>query len=387
MNLLPREELETLVGDHEYPCLSLYIPTERMGAEVQQNRIRLKNLLQEAEGRLEENGMGRQEVSNDLQPARDLLDDDIFWQHQSDGLAIFLSPDHFNYFHLPLKFESQLVIGKNFHVKPLLPLYSGNGRFFILSLSQDNIRLLEGTRDSVDEIDVESLPANLAEALRHDEMQEHIQWSAGKGASTGGGRPLPTYHGHAVGDDNVKNDILRYFQKIDRGLMELLADERVPLVLAGVEYLLPIYREANSYNHLMEDAITGHPDEQSPEELHEQAWKILEPYFQRDQEEAVDRYAQLSGTGLASNDLTDVLPAAFYGRVDRLFVPLELEVWGTFDPDNRKMTVEQEPTGDNQDLLDLAAVQTFIQGGTVYAVTADQMPDGSNVAAIFRYEH
>jgi hypothetical protein len=39
----------------------------------------------------------------------------------------------------------------------------------------------------------------------------------------------------------------------------------------------------------------------------------------------------------------------------------------------------------DEDLLDLAALQTFSTGGTVYAVTPEQMPDKAQVAAIFHY--
>jgi hypothetical protein len=44
---------------------------------------------------------------------------------------------------------------------------------------------------------------------------------------------------------------------------------------------------------------------------------------------------------------------------------------------------EAEP-GD-EDLLDLAAVHTFLNGGMVYAVEPEQMPSYATLAALFRY--
>jgi len=45
--------------------------------------------------------------------------------------------------------------------------------------------------------------------------------------------------------------------------------KKAPLVLAGVEYLFPIYQEANTYPDLVEEGITGNPENLKPEELHD----------------------------------------------------------------------------------------------------------------------
>jgi hypothetical protein len=85
------------------------------------------------------------------------------------------------------------------------------------------------------------------------------------------------FHGHGVGKDDAKDNILRFFHLLDQGLYALLGKESAPLVLAGVDYLFPIYREANSYPHLMERGIAGNPEGLKGEELHEQGWRIVEP--------------------------------------------------------------------------------------------------------------
>jgi hypothetical protein len=69
-------------------------------------------------------------------------------------------------------------------------------------------------------LDLVGLPKNLAEALRWDDPERQLQAHAAKGASTGGARPAPVYHGHGAGmlDEKVKNELLRFFQKLDRSL-------------------------------------------------------------------------------------------------------------------------------------------------------------------------
>ncbi len=58
-----------------------------------------------------------------------------------------------------LSFEELLVITHRFHNKPLLPFFTNDGLFYIRALSQNEVRLLEGTCHSIDEIKADSIPA------------------------------------------------------------------------------------------------------------------------------------------------------------------------------------------------------------------------------------
>ena len=164
-------------------------------------------------------------------------------------------------------------------------------------------------------------------------------------------------------------------------------DGRAPLVLAGVEYLLPIYREASRYRHLVDDGLTGNPEGVHVKDLHERAWELVKPIFDAQRREQEMRYRDLAGRGAvqASNDLETVLIAAHQGRIAALFVPSGVRQWGTFDPFSYEMEIAEDGRADVQDLLDLAAVRTYLNGGMVYTVPPDQMPFNDPIAAVFRY--
>ncbi|MBC7076734.1 MAG: hypothetical protein H5T92_00240 [Synergistales bacterium] len=268
MDLLTLDELKALVGQNIGACASLFMPTHRTGAETRQDPIRFKNLLGQAEEGLRALGLRSPQARELLEPARKLLVDSAFWWHQSDGLAVFAAANLFRFYRLPLDFAELVVVGERCHVKPLLPLFMGDGHFFVLALSQNQIRLLEGTRYSVDEIDLEGVPTSLVEALGED-REKQLQFHTRTGAS-GTGRRAAGFHGHDPADE-AKDRILRYFRQVNDGLSQVLKDERAPLVLAGVDYLLPLYREANTYPHLSEQGITGNPEALTPAELHGRA--------------------------------------------------------------------------------------------------------------------
>jgi len=383
MNVLQRHDLKKLMGQHKGPCVSVFMPTHRGGVESQQDHIRFKNLLREAEERLLEGGLRSSQVKGFLEPAQKLLKDTSFWQNQIDGIAIFLCQDMFHYFRFPHRFKELVVITDRFHTKPLIPLLSGAGQFYVLALSQNQVRLFQGSRYSVAEVDLEGVPEDLAEAVGYGNLEKQLQFHSGAPGERGGRGAI--FHGHGVSDDDAKDKILRYFRQIDKGLWQVLKDERAPLVLAGVEYLFPIYREANNYPYLMAEGVTGNPEGLSAVELHEQAWKILQPFFQKTERDAVAKYRKLAGTGKTSSEVKKIVPATHHGRVDLLFVAVGVQVWGSFDPDKDEVRLHQKPQPGDADLLDFAAIQTFLQGGSVYVVNPDQVPDEALLAAVFRY--
>ena len=380
MDLLSKEELKNLLDLRDKFCVSIYMPTEKAGTETRQNPIRFKNLVNEAESKLVSSGLSASQVDEFLQAAKALIDNYDFWQHQETGLACFISQNQMHYYRLPHSFVELVEVSDRPCLKPLLPLITGDNQFYLLALAQNEIRLFQGNPYSIQEIDLpEAVPGSLAEALRYDIPEKQLQ-----SHSVRSDRSL-VFHGQGVGTTDNKDAILRYFQLVDRGLQSLLQDEPKPLILAGVEYLLPIYQEANSYSHLLKEGITGNPENLSPEELHSSAWQIIQPHFQQARQEAIAKYQELLGVGQASADLKQIVPAAYHGQIDTLFIAAEVQYWGNFEPETNSIEIEANPTPENVDLLDFAAVNTFLQGGMVYMMAQEQMPNTESVAAIFRY--
>ncbi len=382
MKSISKDDLKSLMNKQKGPCISLFMPTHRAGAEIQQNQIRLRNLLRDAEEKLLASGLRPAESKTLLEHASGLLGNVIFWRQQSDGLAVFLSADVFRYYCLPIHFDELIVVADRFHVKPLLPVLSGDGRFYILTLSQKGSRLYEGTKQSIREIELETIPKSLAEALQYDDLEKQIR--VHRGTARGGERGSMLSGGGAELDD-AKENILKYFRQIDKGLHDLLKDERIPLVLAGVDYLFPIYREANTYPHLMDEGITGNPKGISAEHLHKQALEIVRPHFQKAEHDAIAQYRQSSGTGLTSNDIKEIVQAAYHGRIARSLSPQVISNGGFLIRNGMKCNYTNKMTPGSEGLLDFSAIQTFLNGGNVFSLPREKMPDDTPIAAVFRY--
>lgn len=383
MDTITLEELKTLLPGHSGWHVSLFMPTHKVGRETEQDPIRFKNLLQEAEKRLLAEGVRSPDVRKMLKPAQDLMDNSGFWQKQSHGLAVFLTTDTFHFYRLPLLFEELVMITHSFHLKPLLPFFASDGHFYILALSQNQIRLLEGTHHTVDEIDLEGMPQSLAETLKFEHFNTQLQFHTGT-SSSGPGESMGVFHSNDPHEED-KTKLLQWFHKINDELQNVIIGRQSPIVLAGVEYLFPLYKEANSFPHLVEVGIPGNPEELRPEELHKKAWHLVQPFFMQVQEQAAAQYYQLSKTAQATTDVKEVVKAAHQGRVANLFVALGVRVRGSFEQSTNTVQIDEGTGIGDEDLLDLAAIQTILNGGTVYAVEPEQVPDHGLLAAVFRY--
>ena len=68
MDVLNKTELEQLMLNEQQNCVSIYLPTHQTGAEIQQDPIRLKNQLKEAEILLSAQGVSTRGMQTMLEP-------------------------------------------------------------------------------------------------------------------------------------------------------------------------------------------------------------------------------------------------------------------------------------------------------------------------------
>lgn len=384
MNIITAEDVRFLIERQDFPCVSIFMPTHRKGREIEQDPIRFKNLLRLAETRMAEMGVKEREAEDILEPAYKLQKDTLYWKHQSDGLAVFAGKDSFHDYRLPAEFDELSVVTDRYHIKPVLPLISGDGRFYILAFSLKSVRLLQGSKFSVGEIDLEGLPTSLSEILDPDRYQKQLQFHTGTPAR--GGKRDAVFYGTGSSSPDEKDLIFRFSAQLDKGLRELLKDESAPLVLAGVEYIYPIFREASKYPHIVEGVISGNQDDTSFEELHNKAWPLVEPIFVKGQQKAWQKYQDLSGakSNLATDKIETIVPSAVHGRIETLFVARNLHCWGSYNPSTDEVKLHEREQVGGQDLLDFAAVNVYTQKGVVYVVPKEKL-EGHPMIAVNRY--
>lgn len=388
MTLLNKELFEQLAQSSDTPSISLYLPLETEADKHDKNRIRLKNHLTAAAERLQEAyDLSAAEVTEMLQPAEQMIANARFSTdlELDEGMAIFLSPEVTEIHTLPISFTEQLIITNHFYLTPLLPLLMNNGRYYILALSQNEIRLLQASAHTIEQVTLDDdIPTSLSEALKWEDPEAQSQWHTNVSPHARHSRQA-VFHGHGVtNQETQKEEIREYFRRVAAGIDALLKEEKAPLVLAGVNYLLPIYREVSHYPHLLENGVPGNPEQLAAQTLQEQTWAIVAPHFEEAHQAAATRFANAAGSDMVTDELEKVIVAAHYGQVESLFLNKESQYWGVFDA--TQGTVQRGSSADHepQELLERTAVQTYLHGGTVYVLPGTQMPSEANAAALLR---
>lgn len=384
MSLIDEKELEKLSNHENKHCVSIFIPTERGGKEVleQKSMKQLNSAWNEAKKKLSKNEVDETTIEKMGKQVETILSDKDFWRHQSDGLAVFVSPEFFESYTLPVNFEAYTYISEEFYIKPLIPAMNGDGKFHVLALQLDDVKLYEASRYSITPIEIEDLtPSQLEDRVGCDYKEKALQFrSQGKGGENS------QFHGHGGSERDEKVEFKQFFRAVDQGLKDYLHKENLPLIVYCQDYLFSIYKDANTYEHLVDEVVDGNPNDSDLMGIHEKSLKVAETFLNAKRDQKMERFKEQSKTENTSSATTDIIPAIMQGKVDTLFIENRAEVWGTYDENQMKVELSEEQTKDNTSLLNFAAKKTIEMGGNVYLVQDYLMPEKeSKMNALFRY--
>jgi hypothetical protein len=383
MDFINENIIQLLIKERDELCISAYIPAHRAWNETNQDLLRFKNLMKKLDKELTERNISPQQREKLLKPARALQNDLEFWRYQQDGLAIFINSSEFYYIKLPISFEENIFIGEQFHIIPLIPAITETFDFYVLLLDQRNMKLYRSHHYSLQPVTVPDMPKDLDQALAYDYPGRNLQHKTiYQSIATGSGA---NFHGHGDNESKAKDNILEYFRIVNNAVNSVIGDDIIPLVLTGVEYLHSIYREANTYPHLYEKGITKKSPDMREDDIYYESKKILEPHFKKVQEDALALYGNLAPTERASDNIKEIIKAAFSKRISHLFINPAEKKWGYFDFKNFDVILNQERTNGDIELLGLAVSETIRNNGLVYLLDTKKMPNGKPAAAIFRY--
>lgn len=385
MDLISKEKAAELASFHAPHCITIYMPTHKAGINVNEglDLVNFKNQIKEVKKQLNNYRLSEAEIKNSMLPLKGLLEDVTFWHNLSNGLVVFLGKDFFEYYTAPLAFNELVYVSDHFYLKPLLALFAENENYFILTLSQHGVRLFVANQYTINEKDIEErVPGRLEEVVGYD-FEEPFHDRNSKLSGSMGKRGMFKGHGEGENENKEKKEIFQFFNEVDNGLKEVFLNQTVPLVVATDIHLFPVFQQACNYKNLCKEFISG-PENKDIHQMHSESWKIAQKYINKHREDKALQYNE--SVGKTSYLLKDIIPAAINGRVDTLFLQPGAMRWGQYDKETNGVIEQEEKTVNNACLLNMAAVHTFLNGGTVYLRQADQMPAiNSIINAIFRY--
>jgi len=388
MDTIDNRVIQKLTESSNKPLISIYMSTHPAGMEGKQDPIRLKNLLNKARDILKAEPYSISDPDVILSPAYDLLSTSRFWKNQGKGLALFISPEDYFYYRLPRSFDEQVYVGEEYLILPLMPLVHQQGVYHVLSLSKDSVRLFQANLNSIRQVELENVPASFAEHQQFTEVGKDLDFKSSRIS----GSPMRPIQGGEI--DEETRELKNFIKHVENGVTDYLRnlDKPTPLVLAGVRKLTSMYQQSDNYHYTIGDTMDGNFDHVNEAQFHKQSWEVVEPYFMENLHKQKERFNDLSNTNRVSKDMQEIFKSSLIGKVETLFLPAgrDLEAYGIAGNhnDSHDFEIQYADPDDSKakNLHNYAAIQVLNNGGTVYGLEPDYLPDNAPIAAIYRYE-
>ena len=355
------------------PCLTAVVPLTDPHIE-----IHVKNAIRGLQKKLAEQATDRKTVSSLLEPVFDLAltaKTEGIWAH---ALILFRSPGLFQYYLLHGQFKEAQTVDNRFHVRPLLRTLAHETRFHLLGLSQRHVRLLHCTQHRAQPAPTRAFPTNLHAWLNNRQPDHVLANRSSAGPSVGAMKGVVS----STSTDREREDeyLRHFFKEVDKGVTAHLHHETGPLLLAGVEHEIAIYRRVNSYKPTLEKVIIGSPDGMPDRTLHERAMEVVTNTFSEPLQRVMTTIRECVGTPRSSTDPRTIVQAAFEGRVLDLVIAANAEYFGVWNEETYSVEA-----GRREELLNAAALQTIRHGGQAFVLDERDMPVKADAAAVFRF--
>jgi hypothetical protein len=376
-----RDHLRELFEIEDGYAVSIYMPTHRRGADVAAQSLRLRAALKEARDLIGADGAA--DGRRVLEAFEPLVADNEFWRHQADGLALFACRGFERLYRLPVQVPELVVVGPTFHTKPLIEFLQAPDRFWVLALTQKEVRLWEGSTTGLAPVNLATVPTSLQEVLGTPIEKDQLSVRSPRGPNS-----TAYFHGHGAGKDDSKQELEKYFRHVDYGVNALLEDEIGPIVLAAVDYYHPIYQGISKLENLAADGIVGNVTDWDEARIHASAWPIARKVVDRKIDKALNLWETSYGRGKVESDVSAAGRLAVAGRVRLLLAEKSRRVWGRLDRVTGAVEVIREngkdPGNEIVDLLDELAEITIKYGGRALVLPPERMPTGTGLAAVLR---
>lgn len=250
----------------------------------------------------------------------------------------------------------------------------------MLALSEHEVRLFRGDGVALRPVELgDEVPQSLTDVAGTQPAGRHLDHHAGDRGSKSA-----IFHGHGAGKDDSEAELERFLKELDRALADVWQFGERPVVLAGVESLLATFRSVSACRNLLEEEIHGNVEHLTAGELHERTWPVVDRILD-EQKRSLLQELENSDPQNVARQVEDVVKAAAEGRVDTVFVASDATCWGRLAEDRLDVVVHEEFTAGDEDLLDVAAVESHLHGGTVYLLPGQDIPGDGLTVARLRY--
>ena len=348
-------------------CVSVYLATTPLTQDIGKSRTVLKQLVDEAIGKLEAAGLDKRRIWPLEEYFETLLEDDDFWAYQARSLAILATPTRLRTYRLPSELGDMVSVADRFHLKPLLRATTFPNAAHVLAISENAVRLIEVSADlPASEVKVPDMPRDAASAVGKSTIND-----------SGAGRRI-----HGLEGQKIR--LGQYVRKVGAALRPVLSDSGLPVILAATEPVASLFRSLGGVA-VLEQTIETSPDRMTDAELARAARPVLDAHYEGKIARIHELFETRKGEGRTTTDIAEAARAATFGGIDTLLVDIDVMVPGVIDETTGAVTFLPEDTKGGYGVVDEIAGRATRTGAKVLAVRRKDIPGDGPLAAILRY--
>lgn len=356
-----KQQLERLAAERSTPCVTISLNTHRTYPDNAQDKVRLKNLLKEAEDRIV-NEFGKRPVSSLLEKLSE-VESDVDPRYSLDSLHIFLSNDTKEIIRStwPVT-NSGVYIADAFAVRPLIKAYGRSEEYYILLLSQGGVSLYEAVNDGVSgEVTNDDFP--FSENPHYDTNRDKVS-----------------------DPKRLDNLVLEFFNTVDKALLRVHHQTGLRCVVVCTE---------ENYSRLMRVAdnptvylgyVSIDYNNTAPHQIGKQGWGLIQELQRERRTEAIKEMKEAVADATVLTDLQEIYRAAVDGRGDLLIVHQNFTQAVRMTGD-RTFDLVSDVTGPNtiDDITSSIVWEVLSKGGRVFFTKQDEIKDLGKIVLKARY--
>lgn len=305
------QEIIELAKKNEKPLVSIYMPTH-IGADSQQDPTRLNNLLREANNILSENDEYEIDVEEFLSEAESIIDDNDFWNKNTDGLGILIDSENTHIFRLNGNIEEELYIGEHFDIIPLIDYYELPNDYYFLDLSKDRFSLYSYKDGKLNETDNE-IYKRFTDLF--DDRDIEVEGSPTKGKSD-------SVHGYHTSSSVEEKERDKYFRYLADELKTFLQNKEEKLILFGTTENISEFKNMIDFDvyATIEKPFSSIDRKDLYEVLKD---NLLDKYI-KEIDERIDGLKTEIGQDRGNDDIYRIKLDAQKGKIETLFLARDL---------------------------------------------------------------
>ncbi|MGZ3788965.1 MAG: baeRF3 domain-containing protein [Bacteriovorax sp.] len=347
MKELTNQDLKGITEASSAPMISIYLSRDHMTPDLRALTEKWRESLSKAEFFLLKD-YTRSFVHTFMEPLKSTLFLETL-EHLDKGVIVFYSTEHSGYLKVQSTINDLVVVADSFHIKPLLRIRNNERGFFLIAMSAKAINVSVETNGHLYRMESFKSPA-----IDMD-----------------------------VSNNKAKPDAKDFIAHAAAELNKTLALYKLPIILAGVKDHLGHMKKYLDHSMILEDCIVGNVERLKAEELREKCFELLEPYYRKKEQESIEELNLAVKKNQAITYIEDIAVSAVYGKIRKLFVVENRQLWGTIDKNNGEIFISPKQTNSHDDdILDDICQLVLSKGGEVIVLKDAENVKGYIAAAI-----